>query len=108
MTLSMSINNSKCLDFFIISPSQISMIRSTCFYTILETQGLNHMDMKNIGFPILPEKREKKIPNFILNLIDAYRNMWKTVLDESHMYDLKGGLLYLLRSTLQFGIKKPK
>jgi hypothetical protein len=34
--------------------------------------------------------------------------MWKTVLDESHMYDLKGGLLYLLRSTLQFGIKKPK
>jgi hypothetical protein len=51
------------------------MIRSTCFYTILETQGLNHMDMKNIGFPILPEKREKKIPNFILNLIDAYRNM---------------------------------
>lgn len=66
------------------------------------------MDMKNIGFPILAEKREKKIPNFILNLIDAYRNMWKTVLDESHMYDLKGGLLYLLRSTLQFGIKKPK
>ncbi|KAJ6866478.1 hypothetical protein NC652_037886 [Populus alba x Populus x berolinensis] len=34
-------------------PSQISMIQSTCFYTILETQGLNHMDMKNIGFPIL-------------------------------------------------------
>lgn len=66
------------------------------------------MDMKNIGFPILAEKREKKIPNFILNLIDAYRNMWKTILDESHMYDLKGGLLYLSRSTLQFGIKKPK
>jgi hypothetical protein len=34
--------------------------------------------------------------------------MWKTILDESHMYDLKGGLLYLSRSTLQFGIKKPK
>ncbi|KAJ6959580.1 hypothetical protein NC653_037815 [Populus alba x Populus x berolinensis] len=72
-------------------PSQISIIRSTCFYTILKTQGLNHMDMKIQDFQSLQKKREKT-PNFILNLIDTYRNIWKTILDESYMYDLKGSL----------------
>ncbi|CAH2052138.1 unnamed protein product [Thlaspi arvense] len=45
LTLSMSTNNSKCLDFFRTGPGQIAMIRSTYFYTISETQGLNRMDM---------------------------------------------------------------
>jgi len=31
--------------FFRTGPSQIAMIRSTSFYTISETQGLNRMDM---------------------------------------------------------------
>ena len=43
--LSVSRNNSKYLDFFRTGPSQIAMIRSTSFSTILETQGLNRMDM---------------------------------------------------------------
>ena len=41
----MSTNNSKCL--VRTGPSQIAMIRSTSFYTISETQGLNRMDMSN-------------------------------------------------------------
>jgi hypothetical protein len=45
LTLSVSTNNWKCLDFFRTGPSQIAMIRSTSFYTISETQGLNRMDM---------------------------------------------------------------
>ncbi|KAF8091080.1 hypothetical protein N665_0454s0021 [Sinapis alba] len=45
LTLSVSTNNSKCLDFFRTGPGQIAMIRSTYFYTISETQGLNRMDM---------------------------------------------------------------
>ena len=32
LTLSVSTNNSKCLDFFRIGPSQIAMIRSTLHY----------------------------------------------------------------------------
>ena len=31
---------------FRTGPSQIAMIRSTSFYTISETQGLNRMDIK--------------------------------------------------------------
>jgi hypothetical protein len=46
LTLSVSTNNSKYLDFFRTGPSQIAMIRSTSFYTISETQGLNRMDIK--------------------------------------------------------------
>ncbi|CAI0403414.1 unnamed protein product [Linum tenue] len=45
LTLSVSTNNSKCLGFFSIGPSQLAMIRNTSFYTISETQGLNRMDM---------------------------------------------------------------
>lgn len=46
LTLSVSRNNSKYLDFFRAGPSQIAMIRSTSFYnTISETQGLDRMDM---------------------------------------------------------------
>ena len=45
LTLPVSTNNSKYLDFFRTGPGQIAMIRSTSFYTISETQGLNRMDM---------------------------------------------------------------
>ncbi|KAB2009972.1 hypothetical protein E1A91_D10G207700v1 [Gossypium mustelinum] len=46
--------------------------------------------------------------NSILNLIDTYGILWKTVFDESRMYSLEGDLSYLSRSTLQYGVKKPK
>ncbi|KAJ3669763.1 hypothetical protein LUZ61_022646 [Rhynchospora tenuis] len=46
--------------------------------------------------------------NFILDLIDPYRILWKAVFDESRMYGLEGDLSYLSRSTLQYGVKKPK
>ncbi|KAK8302918.1 hypothetical protein V6Z11_D04G117100 [Gossypium hirsutum] len=46
--------------------------------------------------------------NSILDLIDTYGILWKTVFDESRMYGLEGDLLYLPRSTLQYGVKKPK
>ncbi|KAB2034695.1 hypothetical protein ES319_D04G103400v1 [Gossypium barbadense] len=46
--------------------------------------------------------------NSILDLIDTYGILWKTVFDESRMYGLEGDLSYLLRSTLQYGVKKPK
>ncbi|KAJ4834273.1 hypothetical protein Tsubulata_028672 [Turnera subulata] len=40
------------------------MIRSTSFYIISETQGLNRMHMENTGFPILAGKGGKLILNF--------------------------------------------
>ncbi|KAJ4699812.1 Ribosomal protein S12 [Melia azedarach] len=46
--------------------------------------------------------------NSILDLIDTYRILWKAVFDESRMYGLEGDLSYLSRSTLQYGVKKPK
>ena len=46
--------------------------------------------------------------NSILDLIDPYRILWKAVFDESRMYGLEGDLSYLSRSTLQYGVKKPK
>ena len=46
--------------------------------------------------------------NPILDLIDPYRILWKAVFDESRMYGLEGDLSYLSRSTLQYGVKKPK
>ncbi|THU42136.1 hypothetical protein C4D60_Mb00t06050 [Musa balbisiana] len=39
---------------------------------------------------------------------DTYRILWKAVFDESRMYGLEGDLSYLSRSTLQYGVKKPK
>ena len=91
------------------------MIRSTSFYTISETQRLNRMDMENTGFPILAGKGGKRILNLkvskqnsILDFIDTYRILWKAVFDESRMYGLEGDLSYLSRSTLQYGVKKPK
>ena len=92
------------------------MIRSTSFYTISETQGLNRMDMENTGFPILAGKKGRETDtqfkvskqNSILDLIDTYRILWKAVFDESRMYGLEGDLSYLSRSTLQYGVKKPK
>ena len=91
------------------------MIRSTSFYTISETQGLNRMDMENTGFPILAGKGGETDTQFkvskqnsILDLIDTYRILRKAVFDESRMYGLEGDLSYLSRSTLQYGVKKPK
>ncbi|KAG4162534.1 hypothetical protein ERO13_D01G120066v2, partial [Gossypium hirsutum] len=46
--------------------------------------------------------------NSILDLIDTYGILWKIIFDESRMYDLEGDLSYLSRSTLQYGVKKPK
>ncbi|KAH0437237.1 hypothetical protein IEQ34_026288 [Dendrobium chrysotoxum] len=46
--------------------------------------------------------------NSILDLIDTYRILWKAVFDESRMYGLEGDFSYLLKSTLQYGVKKPK
>jgi len=46
--------------------------------------------------------------NSILDLIDTYRIMWKVVFDESRLYGLEGDLSYFSRSTLQYGVKKPK
>uniref|UniRef100_F6HT00 Uncharacterized protein n=1 Tax=Vitis vinifera TaxID=29760 RepID=F6HT00_VITVI len=46
--------------------------------------------------------------NSILDLMDTYRIMWKAVFDESRMYGLEGDLSCLSRSTLQYGVKKPK
>src|ERR1035438_323763 len=46
--------------------------------------------------------------NSILDLIDTYRILWKALFDESRMYGLEGDLSYLSRSTLQYGVKKPK
>uniref|UniRef100_A0A3Q7EC19 Uncharacterized protein n=1 Tax=Solanum lycopersicum TaxID=4081 RepID=A0A3Q7EC19_SOLLC len=45
LILPVSTKNSKYLNFFRTRPSQITMIRSASFYTILVTQGLNRMDM---------------------------------------------------------------
>ncbi|URD80565.1 hypothetical protein MUK42_02604 [Musa troglodytarum] len=39
---------------------------------------------------------------------DRHRILWKAVFDESRMYGLEGDLSYLSRSTLQYGVKKPK
>ena len=75
------------------------------------------MDMENTGFPILAGKKgggetdtQFKVSkqNSILDLIDTYRILWKAVFDESRMYGLEGDLSYLSRSTLQYGVKKPK
>uniref|UniRef100_A0A3Q7EVC9 Small ribosomal subunit protein uS7 domain-containing protein n=1 Tax=Solanum lycopersicum TaxID=4081 RepID=A0A3Q7EVC9_SOLLC len=45
LILSFSTNNLKYLEFVRTGPSHIAMIRRTSFYTLLETQGLNCMDM---------------------------------------------------------------
>ena len=46
--------------------------------------------------------------NSILDFIETYRILWKAVFDENRMYGLEGDLSYLSRSTLQYGVKKPK
>lgn len=93
------------------------MIRSTSFYTISETQGLNRLYgyvKYRISNPSRKKKKETDTQlkvskqNSILDLIDTYRILWKAVFDESRMYGLEGDLLYLSRSTLQYGVKKPK
>lgn len=113
MTLSVSTNNSKCLDFFRIGPSQIAMIRSTLHYFgNPRTQSYGYVKYR-ISNP--SRKRGETDTQFqvskqnsILDLIDTYRILWKAVFDESRMYGLEGDLSYLSRSTLQYGAKKPK
>jgi hypothetical protein len=34
-----------------------------------------------------------------------YGILWKTIFDESHMYGLEEDISYLLRSTVQYGVK---
>ena len=46
--------------------------------------------------------------NSILDLMDTYRILWNAIFNESRMYGLEGDLSYLSRSTLQYGVKKPK
>ncbi|KAH0466355.1 hypothetical protein IEQ34_006458 [Dendrobium chrysotoxum] len=82
-------------------------------YTISETQGLDRMDM--ISNPSRKRREtdtQLKVKvskqNSILDLIDTYRILWKAVFDESRMYGLEGDFSYLLKSTLQYGVKKPK
>ena len=113
LTLSVSTNNSKCLDFFRIGPSQIAMIRSTLHYFgNPRTQSYGYVKYR-ISNP--SRKRggtdtqfQVSKQNSILDIIDTYRILWKAVFDESRMYGLEGDLSYLSRSTLQYGAKKPK
>ena len=113
LTLSVSTNNSKCLDFFRIGPSQIAMIRSTLHYFgNPRTQSYGYVKYR-ISNP--SRKRggtdtqfQVSKQNSILDIIDTYRILWKAVFDESRMYGLEGDLSYLSRSTLQYGVKKQK
>jgi hypothetical protein len=70
----------------------------------LETQGLDRVDMENVGFFGPNGKRRETCTQFkvskqnsILDLIDHYRIMWKAVFDESCMYGLEGDLSYIFR-----------
>ena len=90
------------LDFFRTGPSQI--VRPEC--------GRTHGKYRISG----PSGKRRETDtqfkvskqNSIFDLIDPYRILWKAVFDESRMYGLEGDLSYLSRSTLQYGVKKPK
>ena len=116
LTLSVSTNNSKYLDFFRTGPSQIAMIRSTSFY-ITRFRNPRTRSYGYVKYRISNPSRKRRETdtqfkvskqNSILDLIDTYRILWKAVFDESRMYGLEGDLSYLSRSTLQYGVKKPK
>ena len=116
LTLSVSTNNSKYLDFFRTGPSQIAMIRSTSFY-ITRFRNPRTQSYGYVKYRISNPSRKRRETdtqfkvskqNSILDLIDTYRILWKAVFDESRMYGLEGDLSYLSRSTLQYGVKKPK
>ncbi|KQJ97119.1 hypothetical protein BRADI_3g28913v3 [Brachypodium distachyon] len=64
LTLSVSTNNSKYLDFFRTGPS-LAMIRSTSFSITLirKSKDSDRMDMENTGFSILAGKGGKRILN---------------------------------------------
>ena len=116
LTLSVSTNNSKYLDFFRTGPSQIAMIRSTSFYITrfrnprTRSYGYAKYKISNPSRKRRETDTQFKVSkqNSILDLIDTYRILWKAVFDESRMYGLEGDLSYLSRSTLQYGVKKPK
>lgn len=114
LTLSVSTNNSKYLDFFRTGPSQIAMIRSTSLHYFGNPRTRSYGYVKyRISNPSRKRKEtdtQFKVSkqNSILDLIDTYRILWKAVFDESRMYGLEGDLSYLSGSTLQYGVKKPK
>ena len=98
---------------FRLGPSQIAMIRSTLHYfENPRTQSYGYVKYRISN----PSKKRRETDtqfqvskqNSILDLIDTYRILWKAVFDESRMYGLGGDLSYLSRSTLQYGVKKPK
>ncbi|KAJ6865593.1 hypothetical protein NC651_035995 [Populus alba x Populus x berolinensis] len=82
-----------------MSPSN----RCTLLLKISQSYGYGKYRISNPS----RKRRETEVSkqNFILNLIDTYRIMWKVVFDESRMYGLEGGLLYLSRSTYNMGSK---
>jgi hypothetical protein len=117
LTLSVSRNNSKYLDFFRTGTSQIAMIRSTSFYITLFFGNPRTRSYGYVKYKISNPSRKRRETdtqlkvskqNSILDLIDTYRILWKAVFDESRMYGLEGDLSYLSGSTLQYGVKKPK
>ncbi|KAG6621726.1 hypothetical protein I3842_Q013900 [Carya illinoinensis] len=66
------------------------------------TQSYGYVKYR-IGNP--SRKRRETDTQFKVN---TYRILRKAVFDESRMYGLEGDLSYLSRSTLQYGVKKPK
>lgn len=104
MTLSVSTNNSKCLDFFRTGPSQIAMIRSTSFFFLHyfgnpRTQSYGYVKYRISN----PSRKGRETDtqfqvskqNSILDLMDTYRILWKAVFDESRMYGLEGDLSFI-------------
>uniref|UniRef100_A0A3Q7J7D5 Uncharacterized protein n=1 Tax=Solanum lycopersicum TaxID=4081 RepID=A0A3Q7J7D5_SOLLC len=63
LTLSVSTNNSKYLDFFRTGSSQIAMIRSTSFYTISETLGLQPLAFQ-LKLKEMELNRLRPLPSF--------------------------------------------
>ncbi|KAG5630664.1 hypothetical protein H5410_002381 [Solanum commersonii] len=68
--------------------------------------GILHFFKQNEKTSNQADSRNKHNSN--TDLIDTYRILWKVIFDESCMYNLDGDLSYLSRSTLQYGVKKPK
>lgn len=89
LTLSVSTNNSKYLDFFRTGPSQIAMIRSTSFY-ITRFRNPRTRSYGYVKYKISNPSRKRRETdtqfkvskqNSILDLIDidTYRILWKAV-----------------------------
>lgn len=95
--------------------SQIAMIRSTSFLHYFGNPRTQSYGYVNYRISNPSRKRRETDTQFkvskqnsIVDLIDTYRILRKAVFDESRMYGLEGDLSYLSRSTLQYGVKKPK